>query len=151
MYMKNLPSTTLGGLYFGQIAEASYTVTNGMIDSFSAISGDYNSLHLDDAYACRTMYRERIAPGMLTANFISAVLGTKLPGQGCVCLTLNLNFMIPVRIGDTVTGKVIVTAIDPILRQVVLKTEAFASAPRYGTEEVQVAGGEALVYMPTLA
>ena len=72
------------------------------IKSFADVSGDYNPVHMDEEYASGTFFRSRIAHGMLTASFISTVLGTRLPGPGCIYLSQNLRFLAPVRIGDTV-------------------------------------------------
>ena len=68
------------------------------------------------------MFKERIAHGLLSASFISAVLGTRLPGPGCIYLSQNLKFRAPVRIGDTVTAKATITAIDPEKGKIDLET-----------------------------
>lgn len=88
--------------------EASYqrVVSDADIVSFAAVSGDKNPVHLDEAYAARTMFKGRIAHGMLTAGYISAVFGMEMPGPGAIYVSQTLNFKGPVRIGDTVTAKV---------------------------------------------
>ena len=78
------------------------TVTDADIVLFAGISGDTNPVHLDAEAAAGTLFKERIAHGMLSAGFISAVLGTRLPGPGCIYLSQSLKFLAPVRIGDTV-------------------------------------------------
>ena len=88
--------------------EASFqkVVTDADIVSFASVSGDKNPVHLDEAYAARTMFKGRIAHGMLTAGYISAVFGMEMPGPGAIYVSQTLNFTAPVRIGDTVTAKV---------------------------------------------
>jgi 3-hydroxybutyryl-CoA dehydratase len=71
---------------------------------FARVSGDYNPLHMDEEYARTTLFGGRIAHGALSASYISAVLGNDLPGPGAVFLELNLRFVRPVRIGDTVVS-----------------------------------------------
>lgn len=102
----------LEDLAVGMSASYAKTITDADIVLFAGVSGDMNPMHLDADYASATMFKGRIAHGMLTASVISAVLGTKLPGPGCVYLSQNLKFKAPVRIGDTVKARVTVTAID---------------------------------------
>ena len=88
--------------------EASYvrTVTEADLQAFAAVTGDTNPIHLDAAYAAATPFKERIAHGMLSAGYISAVLGTRLPGPGAIYVSQSLSFRGPVKIGDTVTAHV---------------------------------------------
>ena len=88
--------------------EASYerAVTEADIVGFAEITGDKNPVHLDAAYAAKTLFKERIAHGMLSAGYISAVFGTRLPGPGAIYVSQSLNFRGPVKIGDTVTAHV---------------------------------------------
>jgi 3-hydroxybutyryl-CoA dehydratase len=88
------------------------TVTEADIVLFAGISGDTNPVHLDEQFAKATMFKGRIAHGMLTAAFISAVLGAKLPGPGSIYLSQSLKFKAPVRIGDTVRARVVATTVD---------------------------------------
>jgi len=85
---------------------ASYTrvVTADDIQKFGEVSGDFNPVHFDDAYAKTTIFRGRIAHGLLTAGYISTVLGTKLPGAGAIFMGATIRFKAPVRIGDEVTA-----------------------------------------------
>lgn len=76
------------------------------IDTFAALTGDLNPAHVDEAFAKNTIFKEKIAHGMLAASLISAVLGMRLPGPGSVYLCQELRFLKPVRIGDTVTARV---------------------------------------------
>ena len=102
----------LEDLSIGQTAERSHTVTEATIAAFAEVSGDHNPVHLDAAFAATTAFKERIAHGMLSAAYISAVLGNDLPGPGAIYLSQTLNFRRPVKIGDVVTARVTVAAID---------------------------------------
>jgi 3-hydroxybutyryl-CoA dehydratase len=93
-------------LTVGQEASLSKTVTEADIVAFAEVSGDRNPVHLDAAYAATTMFKERIAHGMLSAAYISAVFGMKLPGPGAIYISQTLNFKAPVKIGDTVVATV---------------------------------------------
>ena len=97
-------------------------VTDRDIELFAEVSTDRNPVHLDDDYAAGTMFKGRIAHGMLTAGLISAVIGEQLPGHGTIYLGQNLKFMAPVRPGDQVLAEVSVTAIDEKRRRVTLET-----------------------------
>lgn len=96
----------------GDKAQFSKTVTDADIVLFAGVSGDTNPVHLDEDYASATMFKGRIAHGMLTAGLISAVLGTKLPGPGAIYVSQSLRFKAPVRPGDTVTAQCEVSKID---------------------------------------
>ena len=107
----------------GQVATFTKTVTEADIVLFSGVSGDTNPAHLDAEYAAGTMFKTRIAHGMLSASFISTVIGTKLPGPGAIYVGQNLKFKAPVRIGDTVTARVEVTGLIPEKKFVTFKTQ----------------------------
>jgi 3-hydroxybutyryl-CoA dehydratase len=100
----------------------SKTVTEADIMAFAGISGDMNPVHMNKDYAEKSRFKQRIAHGMLSASFISAVLGTRLPGPGCIYLSQSLNFLAPVKIGDTVVARATVRKIDPDKRRIVLET-----------------------------
>ncbi|MBX3454617.1 MaoC family dehydratase [Ferrovibrio sp.] len=105
----------LHGLYIedisvGMSAEYSKTVTEADIRLFAEVSGDTNPVHMNQDFAAHTIFKGRIAHGMLGAALISTVFGTKLPGPGAIYLSQDLRFKAPVRIGDTVVAKV--TAVD---------------------------------------
>ena len=115
------------GLYFedlseGQSAEMTRVASAAVVEAFAEVSGDVNPVHLDEAYARTTSFGGRIAHGMLAAAYISAVLGTKLPGPGAVYLNQTLRFRRPVRLGDEVTARVTVKALDAERGQVTLET-----------------------------
>lgn len=90
----------------GDKAAFSKTVSESDVYLYAGVSGDYNPAHVNEAYAKETSFHTRIAHGMLSAGFISAVLGTKLPGPGSIYLEQSLVFKKPVFIGDTITAEV---------------------------------------------
>ncbi|NLG85815.1 MAG: MaoC family dehydratase [Firmicutes bacterium] len=90
----------------GEKASFTKTVTETDIIQFAGISGDFNPVHINKEFAKNSMFKERIAHGILTASFISAVAGTQLPGPNSIYLKQVLNFTAPVKIGDTITATV---------------------------------------------
>src|SRR5712691_3698784 len=107
----------------GARAEYTRTVTDEDIVRFAEVSGDHNPVHLNEEYAATTPFGGRIAHGMLSAAFISTVLGNELPGPGTIYLGQTLKFLAPVRIGDTITASVEVIAVREEKRIVTLRTE----------------------------
>jgi acyl dehydratase len=128
-------------LVVGMVAEKRITVTEARIQQFAEASDDFNPVHMDEAFAARTAYRGRIAHGLLSASFGSAVVGTILPGAGAIYLGQTLAFHKPVRIGDTVVSRVTVAAVDDATARVVLRCEAFV-------DDGLVMDGEATVRVP---
>jgi 3-hydroxybutyryl-CoA dehydratase len=106
----------------GMTAIYAKTVTDADIVMFAGISGDTNPVHLDASFADQTLFKGRIAHGMLSASFISTVLGTRLPGPGCIYLSQSLKFRAPVKTGDTVTARVTVKDVNPDNKRIVLET-----------------------------
>ena len=131
----------LEDLEIGQTAELRRTVTAPDIEAFAAVTGDNNPVHLDEAYAAATQFKGRIAHGMLSAGYISAVLGTKLPGPGAVYVSQSLDFRRPVRIGDEVTAEAKVAAIDAARGRVTFETRCVVAGKT-------VVEGEAVVVVP---
>lgn len=137
----------MDGVFFedlsvGQTASFGKTVTEADILMFAAVSGDTNPVHINAEHAAGTMFGERIAHGMLSAGFISAVLGTRLPGPGTIYLSQTLKFRAPVMIGQTVTATVEVTALDAAKKRATLKTTCAVAGK-------VVIEGEALVIPPS--
>ena len=106
----------------GMSASIAKTVTEADIILFAGISTDVNPAHLDEEYAKTTMFGGRIAHGMLSAGFISAVLANHLPGPGTIYLSQTLKFKAPVRPGDTVKATVTVKEVNVAKNRVVLDT-----------------------------
>ena len=100
----------------------SQTISEADVKAYAGISGDRNPVHMDDEYAEKSRYKKRIAHGMISSSFFSALFGTKLPGPGCVYVNQSLNFKRPVYIGDTVTAIITVTKIDEIKSRVYFDT-----------------------------
>jgi 3-hydroxybutyryl-CoA dehydratase len=110
-------------LAVGMTAEKRVTVTEERINQFAQASDDFNPVHMDEAFASKTAYRGRIAHGLLSASFGSAVVGTILPGAGAIYLGQTLNLHKPVRIGDVAVARVTVAVIDEAAARVVLRCE----------------------------
>lgn len=96
-------------LKVGQWAEVSKTITEADIVMFAGITTDCNPIHLDEEYAKKTVFKRRIAHGILVSGLISSVLAGKLPGPGCIYMGQDLKFTAPVFIGDTITARVEIT------------------------------------------
>lgn len=116
-------SYSIEEISIGMSASYSQTITDEGIKRFAELSGDHNPVHLDEVYAENSRYKKRIAHGLLSASFFSALFGTKLPGKGCVYVGQNLNFKRPVYLGDTVTATVTVNNIDSIKKRVFFDTK----------------------------
>ncbi|MDA8250944.1 MAG: MaoC family dehydratase [Rhodospirillales bacterium] len=106
----------------GDAASTGKTITEADILLFAAVSTDTNPVHLNAEAAAGSLFKQRVAHGMLSAGLISAVLGTKLPGPGTVYLSQSLRFRAPVKIGDTVTATVEVTALDAGKKRATFRT-----------------------------
>lgn len=128
-------------LSVGMCAEKVVEITEQRIQQFAEASDDFNPLHMDEAFAARTAYRGRIAHGLLSASFGSAVVGTILPGAGAIYLGQTLAFHKPVRIGDKVTARITVTAVDEVSARVTLSCEGYVDGE-------MIMGGEAEVRVP---
>ena len=115
--MSLLENTPYDELQVGQKAAYQRTVEERDIQLFAEVSGDRNPVHLDAEYAATTQFKERIAHGMLTASYISAVFGMELPGPGVIYISQTLNFRGPVKIGDKVIAKVKVAELFPAKRR----------------------------------
>lgn len=120
----------------------SKTITETDVYLFAGISGDINPAHLNEEYAKETFFKGRIAHGILTGGLISAVLGVQLPGPGTVYISQTLNFLAPVRFGDTITATAKVKEIFLDKNRATLET--------YCTNQdgVMVTTGEAVVLPP---
>jgi 3-hydroxybutyryl-CoA dehydratase len=104
-------------LELGMEASFAKTVTEADVNTFAEVTGDKNPVHLDEAYAAKTIFKTRIAHGMLTAGYLSAVFGIELPGPGAIYVTQTLNFRGPVKFGDKVIAKVKVVELFPAKRR----------------------------------
>ena len=139
----------MNGLYFdelsvGQTAETTHVVGAADIEAFAAVSGDVNPVHLDEAYAKTTPFGGRIAHGMLSAAYISAGIGNRLPGPGAIYLSQSLRFRRPVKIGDEVTALVTIKTLDAAKGHATLETVCLVAGKT-------VVDGEALIMVPRRA
>lgn len=132
---------TLDDIQIGMTESYSQTITDSDIKSFSGISGDKNPVHMDANYASSSRFGKRIAHGMFSASFFSAIFGTKLPGPGCVYVSQDLKFRKPVYIDDTVTATVVVKGVDKESRRVYFDTYC-----KVGRSKVIT--GSAEIYIP---
>ena len=136
----------IGGYAFeelrvGMSATYAKTITEADIVLFAAVSGDNNAIHTNEEFAATTIFKGRIAHGMLSASVISAAIANKLPGPGAIYMSQNLRFRAPVRAGDTVRATVTVKELIPEKHRVLLSTCCTVR------DEV-VIEGDALVALP---
>ena len=132
----------LEDLAVGMTASYDRVVTEDMIEQFADVSGDFNPLHLDEDYAKGTMFKGRIAHGILSAGFISKIFGTMMPGKGSIYISQTLRFLAPVRIGDTVTATVEVVEINA-------EKKRFSFKSRFRVGRTVVIDGDALIMVPS--
>ena len=129
-------------LNVGMQATMSRTITETDLRNFSGVSGDTNPMHLNEEFAAETPFGGCIVHGMLTASLISAAVGTKLPGPGCIYLSQTLKFLAPVRVGDTVYAVVTVRELIPEKKRCILDTKCYV-------RDIVVIDGEALIKVPS--
>jgi 3-hydroxybutyryl-CoA dehydratase len=133
---------TIGELHVGDAAEFSKTVSESDVYLYAGVSGDLNPAHINESYAQNTFFKTRIAHGMLSAGFISAAIGMKLPGPGTIYIRQELNFKAPVRIGDTVTARVEIIEINAEKNRVRMRTTCT------NQENTLILEGEAMLSPP---
>jgi 3-hydroxybutyryl-CoA dehydratase len=134
------------GLYLedlqpGMSAVFGKTITDADILMFAGVSGDTNPVHLNEEFAGGTVFKGRIAHGLLTASLISTAIGTKLPGPGAVYLSQTMKFLAPVRAGETVRAVVTIKSVDLERRRVTMETVCRVAGR-------DVVTGEAVIMVP---
>lgn len=132
----------LEDLTVGMSAVFGKTITEADITAFAGVSGDTNPIHLHEGFARTSRFGQRIAHGMLSASFISTVVGTRLPGPGSIYVSQSLNFKAPVKIGDTVTARCEIVEIVPDRKRIKLRTECLCG-------DKVVLDGEAVILVPS--
>ncbi|MFZ5632622.1 MAG: MaoC family dehydratase [Bacillota bacterium] len=137
-----MASVPFESIRVGDQASFSKTVGETDIYLYAGITGDFNGVHLNSQYAAGSVFGERVAHGMLSAGFISTVLGTRLPGEGSVYLSQTLKFTAPVKIGDTITATV------EVLEKIEAKRRVRLSTVCVNQRGQRVIEGEALVMCP---
>ena len=125
----------------GMSESFSKTVTERDIQLFGEVSGDVNPVHFDEEFAKTTPFKTRIAHGVLSASYISTILGMKMPGPGTIFMSLSTRFKAPVRIGDTVDATCTVREVNAEKRRVI-----FDCVCKVG--DTVVVEGEAMVMPP---
>ncbi len=133
---------TMDGLKVGQLYESRATISEEMIERFAQATGDHNPIHLNEDYAKGTIFKRRVAHGMLQAGILSGVMGTRFPGVGTIYLSQTLTFLKPVFIGDEITFRLRV--LELIKEKSRVRLETVCINQRGET----VLTGEALVMIP---
>ncbi len=133
---------TIDEIRVGDTSGFTKTVSESDIYLYAGITGDTNPAHIDEEYAKGTFFKTRVAHGMLSAGFISTVLGNKLPGAGTIYVKQELTFMAPVHMGDTITARVAVIEVISEKNRVRLRTYCV------NQDGKTILDGEALVSPP---
>ena len=136
----------LHGYYIEDLeAGMSITLTKAFteddLDMYARLSTDDNPLHMNEAFAARTRVGGRVVHGMVTASLISAIVGTRLPGPGCLWMEQKLRFLAPVRVGQLVSARAVVDDVDRQRQRVRLETTCLVG-------DKAVLEGSALVWVP---
>jgi 3-hydroxybutyryl-CoA dehydratase len=139
--IQDLNGYTFEELKVGMSAVYSRTITDTDLRNFSGVSGDTNPMHLNEEYAKTTPFKKGIVHGMLTASLLSTVIGTKLPGPGCLYVSQTLLFKAPVHVGDTVYARAILIELLTEKRRAKLLTQCLV-------RDCVVLEGEAVVQLP---
>ncbi len=133
---------TIEEIHVGDAAEFAKTISESDIYLFAGITGDLNPAHINETYAAKTFFKTRIAHGMLLGGFISAILGNQLPGPGTIYIRQELNFLAPVRMGETITARAEVMEVIAEKNRIRLKTTCV------NQDGTLVLDGEAIVSPP---
>lgn len=126
----------------GQVHAAEAVMTEDMIVNFARATNDFNPVHMDEEFAAGTMFKKRIAHGLLTLGLISGIMAGEFPGQGTIYLGQTVKFLRPVYIGDQLAVELTVTQIDPEKNRLTVKTEVT------NQDGKKVLSGEAVVMPP---
>lgn len=135
-------SKTIDMIKVGDTAEFTKTISEYDVYAYAGISGDFNPAHINAVEAEKSMFKGRIAHGMLSAGLISAVLGTQLPGPGTIYMGQELKFLRPVKFGDTITAKV------EVLERIEEKNRLILRTYCYNQNDEIVIDGKATVMPP---
>jgi 3-oxoacyl-[acyl-carrier protein] reductase len=107
----------------GDDAEIRHTLSQADVDAFAALTGDYNPLHVDESFSRKTMFRRPVVHGMVSASFISTLIGTLMPGSGALWTSQTIEFLLPAFVGDTITVKGVVEQKSVATRVLILKVK----------------------------
>jgi len=150
--MKQISNYTYDEISIGQTASYSRTIGEKEIILFAAATGDVNPVHLDAEFAAGTLFKERIAHGMLTGGIISAALALVLPGPGTIYLGQSLRFQRPVKLGDELTARLQVSAKRDDKKIVTLDCEVLnqhGKTVANGTAEIMAPGEKIVIDQPS--
>jgi len=138
----NYQGLTIKELTVGQTYEKTFTITAELIERFAEVTGDHNPIHLNEDYAAKSIFKQRVAQGMLQAGLLSGILGFHFPGVGTIYLSQTLKFIKPVFINDQITLRLEILEIISEKNRVRLET-------RFSNQKGEaVISGEALVKPP---
>ena len=140
--LEMIENRTFDEIVVGETASVTRTLGEQDIQLFALVSGDVNPLHMDAAFAERTMFEGPIVHGMYTAAMISTVIGTRLPGPGCIYMSQNLRFLAPARVGDEVVASATVVELFHEKRRARMETLCMVG-------DTEVVRGEALILVPS--
>ncbi len=140
--MSDIKEACLEELEVGQCFTTRNVVSDADIVKFAEVTGDVNPIHLDETYAQNSIFGERIAHGMISAGYISAIFGTRFPGPGSIYMSQSLKFRAPVKINDTVETTVTIMDLNERRKRVTLNCEC-----RVG--DTVVLTGEAQLMVPS--
>lgn len=137
----NKNNITIDDMHIDMEVQSKRIITEADINDFAKISGDFNPIHIDEEYAKKTRYKKKIAHGLMSASFFSALFGTKLPGSGCVYTSQSLRFKRPIFVGDEVNTVIKIKSIDKEQSKIVFTTQCIV--------KLKIAiDGEAEIYIP---
>ena len=137
----NKNNITINDMHVDMEDQSKRIITEADINDFAKISGDFNPIHIDEEYAKNTRYKKKIAHGLMSASFFSALFGTKLPGSGCVYTSQSLRFKRPIFVGDEVNTIIKIKSIDKEQSKIVFTTQCIV--------KLKIAiDGEAEIYIP---
>lgn len=129
-------------IQLGQRAVRQREISAELIAAFVELSGDRNPIHTNPEAARHSRYGRIVAPGLLTAAFISAIIANDMPGPGTIYVSQDLKFTAPIFVGDRIEVSVEVTSIDQTRGRATLATEVVAP---HGSALI----GEAVVLLPS--
>ncbi|MGD9537545.1 MAG: MaoC family dehydratase [Alphaproteobacteria bacterium] len=141
-YVEGLPAYYFEDLSLGMMGEYGKVIGQAEVARFAELSGDFNPLHFSPEFAKGTIFKTPIVHGMLTASMISTVIGSRMPGPGCIYISQELRFKAPVRAGDYVVARAVVEALHEERKRVTFRTSCWVG-------DKIVIDGEALIQVPS--
>lgn len=143
-YVEGLPAYFFEDLAVGMMGEYGRVITQAEVAHFAELSGDFNPLHFSPEFARGTIFKTPIVHGMLTAAMISTVIGSRMPGPGCIYISQDLRFTAPVRAGDYAVARAMVEQLHAEKKRVTFRTTCSVG-------DKLVIDGQALIQVPSRA